>query len=73
MVQCHPRNVFNIELFPNYGMHHIVDMDPNLAVGDINCMSLNFIPPTFSTCIKNSKLLYFNIEAYFLNSMITIM
>ena len=20
MVQCHPRNIFNIELFPNYGI-----------------------------------------------------
>ena len=49
-------------------VHHIVgniDMELNLAVGDINCMSLNFIPPTFSTCIKISKRLHFNIKAFF--------
>ena len=37
----------------------------NLVVDEINCVLLNFIPPTSNTCIKNSKCLYFNIEAHF--------
>ena len=23
VIQCHPRNIFNIELFPNYGIWYI--------------------------------------------------
>ena len=36
----------------------------NLAVDEINCVPLNYIP-TFNAYIKNSKRLHFNIEACF--------
>ena len=59
-----------------YGMARNIGVEQNLAVGEINHVSPNFILPTFNTCIntcsKNSKCLHFNIEAHFLNSTITI-
>ena len=42
-----------------------IDMELNLAAGKINFVLPNFIPSTFSTCIKNSKCLHFNIKAFF--------
>ena len=45
----------------------ITDVELNLVVGKINFVLPNFIPTTFSTWIKSSKCLHFNIEAYFSN------
>ena len=35
-----------------YCMAGSIGMELNLAVGKINCMSPNFVLPTFNTCIK---------------------
>ena len=32
-----------------------IGVELNLAVGEINCVSPNFIPPTFNTCLKHYK------------------
>ena len=41
-------------------------MELNLAAGKINCVAKFYsININFSTCIKNSKCLHFNIKAFF--------
>ena len=49
-----------------------INVELNLAVGKINFVLPNFISSTFSACIKNSKCLHFNIEAYSSNCTNTI-
>ena len=51
--------------------YHIT-VELNLPIGKINYVLPNFIPTTFSTCIKNFKWLHFNIEVYFSNCTNTI-
>ena len=42
-----------------------IDVELSLAFGKINFVLSNFFPSTFSICIKNSKCLHLNIEAFF--------
>ena len=47
-----------------------IGMELNLAVGKINHVLPNFIPPTFY--IKDSKCLHINVKGHFSNSLNTI-
>ena len=49
VITCNIYKQYHLSL---YSMAGNIGMELNLAVGKINGVSPNFIPPTFNTCIK---------------------
>ena len=51
MVQCHPRNIFDIELFPNYGTYVVLIF----AAPGFQILEYKFVSMVIAICTLHNK------------------